>query len=111
MTRVDEVDGMDAAASTEAEQELAEAATRLSPDALAKVAARLLAHLDPDGAAPDERAERDDELRISGRRDGTLRITAIIRGAVNAEVIRDGFQAASTPAGPDDDRSLDNRQA
>jgi hypothetical protein len=111
MTRVDELDRVDAAGWAEAEATLAEAATRLSPDALTRVAARLLAYLDPDGAAPDDREERDDELRISERRDGTLRITAIIRGAVTAEVIREGFRAASTPAGPDDDRPSENRQA
>ncbi|HSK61679.1 MAG TPA: DUF222 domain-containing protein, partial [Actinomycetospora sp.] len=107
----DQLDHVDAAGWAEAEATLAEGAARLSPDSLARVAARLLAYLDPDGAAPEDREERDDELRLSERRDGTLRITAVIRGAVTAEVIRDGFAAASTPAGPDDDRSLEQRQA
>ncbi|WP_433786280.1 DUF222 domain-containing protein [Actinomycetospora sp. CA-101289] len=111
MARLDKVDGLDPAVWSEYEATLAEAATRLSPDALVKVAARVLAYADPDGAAPDPREERDDELLISSRRDGTLRMTATFRGAVNAEIVREGFDAASTPAGPDDDRSLGNRQA
>ena len=113
MNRIDQLDHVDTAgwAEAEAEATLAEGAARLSPDSLARVAARLLAYLDPDGAAPEDRAERDDELRLCERRDGTLRITAVIRGAVTAEVIREGFAAASTPAGPDDDRSLEQRQA
>ncbi|WP_433783112.1 DUF222 domain-containing protein [Actinomycetospora sp. CA-101289] len=111
MSRLDKVDGLDPAVWSESEATLAEAATRLSPDALVKVAARVLAYADPDGAAPDPREERDDELLISSRRDGTLRMTATFRGTVNAEIVREGFDAASTPAGPDDDRSLGNRQA
>ncbi|MDF2978240.1 MAG: protein of uncharacterized function, partial [Actinomycetospora sp.] len=69
MARIDTLDRVDAAVRAEAEATLAEAATRLSPDALTRLAARLVAYLDPDGAAPDDREERDDELRISSRRD------------------------------------------
>ncbi|WP_433782037.1 DUF222 domain-containing protein [Actinomycetospora sp. CA-101289] len=111
MARLDKVEDLDPADWVWAEATLAEKATQLSPDALAKAAARMLAYLDRDGAAPDPRDERDDELLISSRRDGTLRMTATFRGAVNAEIVRAGFDAASTPAGPDDDRSLGNRQA
>jgi hypothetical protein len=111
MGRVDGLDHVGTAAWAEAEATLAEGAARLSPDALARVAARLLAYLDPDGAAPADREERDDELRLSQRRDGTLRITAVIRGAVTAEVIREGFAAASTPAGAEDERGVEQRQA
>ncbi|CAA9268482.1 MAG: hypothetical protein AVDCRST_MAG54-2856 [uncultured Actinomycetospora sp.] len=111
MGRIDTLEHFDPVVRSESEATLAEGATRLSPDALTRLAARVLAYLDPDGAAPDEREERDDELLISSRRDGSLRMTATFRGAMNAEIVREGFAAASTPAGPDDDRKLENRQA
>ncbi|PVY96692.1 DUF222 domain-containing protein, partial [Actinomycetospora cinnamomea] len=78
---------------------------------LEKVAARLLADLDPDGVAPDEREARHDEVRLVSRRDGTLWMTAVIADAVGAEILREGFDAGSTPAGPDDDRTLAQRRA
>ncbi|PVY97524.1 HNH endonuclease signature motif containing protein, partial [Actinomycetospora cinnamomea] len=78
---------------------------------LEKVAARLLADLDPDGVAPDEREARHDEVRWVSRRDGTLWMTAVIADALGAEILREGFDAGSTPAGPDDDRTLAHRRA
>jgi hypothetical protein len=111
MGRLDKVETVAPAPWAHAEQELAQAATTLSPRGLDQVAKQLLAHLDPDGVAPDEREERFDGLRLTARRDGSLWLRAVIRDAVDAELIREGFDAASTPAGPDDDRTLENRQA
>jgi hypothetical protein len=111
MGRLDTLDHVSPEQWARAEQELALAATALCPRGLDGVARQVLAHLDPDGVAPDEREERFDGLRLTARRDGSLWLRAVIRDAVDAELIREGFDAASTPAGPDDDRSLENRQA
>src|SRR4051812_24362129 len=111
MGRLDKLEHVTVEQWRDAEQQLAQAATTLSPRGLDQVAKHLLAHLDPDGAAPDEREERFDGLRPAVRRDGSLWLRAVIRDAVDAELIREGFDAASTPAGPDDDRTLENRQA
>ncbi|PVZ14728.1 DUF222 domain-containing protein [Actinomycetospora cinnamomea] len=83
----------------EAEVGLAQAATRLSPRGLEKVAARLLAYLDPDGVAPDEREARHDEVRLVSRRDGTLWMTAVIADAVGAEILREGFGPSRSSTG------------
>ena len=50
---------------SDAERIWADEATRLPPRALEKVAKRLLDHLDPDGAAPEEGADRWDELYVT----------------------------------------------
>ena len=101
MARLDKVDGLDPADWVWAEATLAAGRDPALPGrAGAGGGAGAGATPDPDGAAPDPREERDDELLISSRRDGTLRMTAVIRGVVNAEIVREGFDAASTPAGP-----------
>ena len=57
-------------------------AARLDPRQLAHVATRLLALLDPDGAAPrEEEAERRRRLHLHTRADGT----ALLRGELTAE--------------------------
>ncbi|HEU0086193.1 MAG TPA: DUF222 domain-containing protein [Pseudonocardiaceae bacterium] len=61
--------------AAQAEQTLATAARRFDPTALARIGERLLAHLDPDGAAPAEEPETQRELRVRTRPDGTVRLT------------------------------------
>ena len=96
----------------DAEALLAEQARQLAPRGLQRVADRLLAHLDPDGVAPLDPPEPDDDLSLATRRrDGALAITALIHGAVDADTVREVLDALSTPAGPDDTRPLGQRRA
>ncbi|WP_433803511.1 DUF222 domain-containing protein [Actinomycetospora sp. CA-084318] len=94
-----------------AEDLLAQTARQLSPRGLERVAARLLATLDPDGAAPDEPDEPDDEWLLVQRRDGSLAFTGHIHGAADVELLLETLDALSGPAGPDDTRPLAARRA
>ena len=94
-----------------AEAALAQAATLMAPHAVDKVATRLRAHLDPDGVAPLDPHPATDELHLCHRRDGSIAMTARIFGAADADAVREVFDALSAPAGPDDHRSLAQRQA
>ncbi|MGH3974481.1 MAG: DUF222 domain-containing protein [Pseudonocardiaceae bacterium] len=58
--------------ATQAEQTLAHTARRFDPAALARIAERLLAHLDPDGSAPAEEPETIRELRVRSGPDGVV---------------------------------------
>jgi hypothetical protein len=98
LTKAENVDPWDV---VDAERILADEATRLPPRALDKVAKRLLDHLDPDGAAPEEGADRWDELYVTRRRDGSLVIKGRLRDPVDAELIWEVFDTLATPTGPD----------
>ncbi|MFC5142485.1 DUF222 domain-containing protein [Actinomycetospora rhizophila] len=111
MRRLAAVEHLDPAVVTDAEQALAEHARELSPNGLGKVADRLLARLDPDGAAPDPGKGRSDGVQLLRRRDGTLDLRAVIADAAAAAMIDEGFDVMSTPAGPDDPRDLPRRRA
>lgn len=87
MARLAEAENVDPWDVVDAERILADEATRLPPRALEKVAKRLLDHLDPDGAAPEEGADRWDELYVTRRRDGSLVIKGRFRDPVDAELI------------------------
>ncbi|MCD2196836.1 DUF222 domain-containing protein [Actinomycetospora endophytica] len=95
----------------EAEELLAEAARSLSPSGLQRVVDQLLATLDQDGAAPEEDPEPVDELLLTHRRDGTLAFTGRVHGVADVELLLETLDALSTPAGPDDPRSLAQRRA
>ena len=95
-----------------AEATLARHATQLSPRGTERAAARLLAHLDPDGVAPLDPPEPEDELRaVRRRRDGALAFSGVIHGAADVELWEEVFDALSGPAGPDDRRPLAARRA
>jgi hypothetical protein len=111
MRRLAAVEHLEPAVVAEAEQALAEHARELSPASLGKAADRLLARLDPDGAAPDPGKGRSDGVQLLRRRDGTLDLRAVIADAAAAAMIDEGFDVMSTPAGPDDPRDLPARRA
>ncbi len=111
MRRIAAIEGMDAATETAAETLLADWACDLPPAALQKAAHRLLATLDPDGEAPIEDGGREDELNVGRRRDGSLALKGHIRDRADAETMLEVLDALSSPAGPDDRRSLGQRRA
>jgi hypothetical protein len=111
MRYLERVDGIDPAALSEAEEFLVEHAAGLAPRGLAKVAARVIAALDPDGLAPDEEPEPTDELRLARRRDGSLVLKGRFRGRADIELLCDTFDALSGRAGADDTRDLALRYA
>jgi len=111
MARLAKAENVDPWDVVDAERILADEATRLPPRALEKVAKRLLDHLDPDGAAPEEGADRWDELYVTRRRDGSLVIKGRFRDPVDAELIWEVFDTLATPTGPDDDRDRPSRNA
>ncbi|MDD7941669.1 DUF222 domain-containing protein [Actinomycetospora lutea] len=111
MRRLAAVEHLEGEVVAEAEHVLAEQARELSPGGLGKAADRLLARLDPDGAAPDPGAGRSDGVQLLRRRDGTLDLRAVIADAAAAAMIDEGFDVMSTPAGPDDPRDLPARRA
>jgi hypothetical protein len=73
--------------AAQAEQTLAEAARRFDPAALSRIADRLLAHLDPDGAEPADEPEKVRELRIHTRRDGTVSLNGRLDAEGGAKVL------------------------
>ncbi|WP_433026588.1 DUF222 domain-containing protein [Actinomycetospora sp. CA-053990] len=111
MARLAKAENVDPWDVVDAERILADEATRLPPRALDKVAKRLLDHLDPDGAAPEEGADRWDELYVTRRRDGSLVIKGRFRDPVDAELIWEVFDTLATPTGPDDARDRPSRNA
>ncbi|MHC1560497.1 HNH endonuclease signature motif containing protein [Actinomycetospora sp. C-140] len=111
MARIEKLEHLAPAVVAEAESRLAEDARELGPRGLEKAAARLLAHLDPDGAAPEPAGDGPDEVRVLRRRDGTLDLRGSIRDTAAAALIDEGFDVMSAPAGPDDHRGLAARQA
>jgi 5-methylcytosine-specific restriction protein A len=108
---LERVDGIDPAALEEAEAFLAEKAAVLAPRGLARVAAQLIAALDPDGVAPEEDSESGDELRVGRRRDGSLVLKGQFRGRADCQLILAAFDALSGRAGAEDERSLEARYA
>jgi hypothetical protein len=108
---LERVDGIDPAALAEAEEYLAKHAATLAPRGLARVAARLIAALDPDGVAPEEDAESGDELRIARRADGSLALKGRFRGRADIQLILAALDALSGRAGAEDDRGLEARYA
>ncbi|WP_345425499.1 DUF222 domain-containing protein, partial [Actinomycetospora chlora] len=111
MARLEQVAGLAPDTVAEAERFLAEKATEQSPGGLVTVAARLLAQLDPDGQAPDPPGERDDEVHVVRRRDGSLDLRARFADPAGAALIDDGLEVMARPAGPDDQRAVANRRA
>ena len=111
MARLDKVEQLEPGEWPRAEAYLAGQATLVPPRRLQQFADRLLAHLDPDGAAPDEDADLFDDLKMTSCRDGSLEVRIKIHDRVDAEMIREGVGVLSTPTGADDHRSLGNRQA
>lgn len=111
MERITAIEDIEPAQVAAAEDLLAQTARRLSPHGLERVAARLLATLDPDGAAPTEPDEPDDEWLLVQRRDGTLAFTGHIHGAADVELLLETLDALAGPAGPDDTRTLGARRA
>ncbi|GAA4886990.1 HNH endonuclease signature motif containing protein [Actinomycetospora straminea] len=111
MARLGRLEAISAADLAGCERILAEAATGMPPRMLRKVAERLIAEFDPDGVAPPDDADRDDELRLVRRRDGSLAIKGRVQDPLDAETIVEVFDLLSTPAGPQDDRDLPRRHA
>ncbi|MEJ2887450.1 HNH endonuclease signature motif containing protein [Actinomycetospora aeridis] len=111
MRRIEELEHLTPAVVAEAEQSLADKARALPPAGLAQAAQRLLAHLDPDGAAPKPDEARADAVQRLRRRDGSLDLRASITEPAAAAMIDDGFEVMSRPAGPDDPRDLPARRA
>ena len=111
MERLGRLETISVADLAACERILAEAATRLPPRMLCRVAERLIAEFDPDGVAPPDDADRFDELRLVRRPDGSLAIKGRIRDPLDAETIVEVFDLLSTPAGTDDDRDLPRRHA
>lgn len=112
MDAVGRVPDLDPGTVADAEELLAGHATQLSPCGVEKAATRLLAHLDPDGVAPLDPPEPDDEVSIATRRrDGALALSALIHGPTDVELVREVLDALSGPAGAEDSRSLGARRA
>ncbi|GAA4756029.1 HNH endonuclease signature motif containing protein [Actinomycetospora chibensis] len=111
MARLDKVEQLEPGEWPRAEAYLAGQATLVPPRRLQQFAERLLAHLDPDGAAPDEDADLFDDLKMTSCRDGSLEMRIKIHDRVDAESIREGIGVLATPTGSDDHRPLGNRQA
>src|ERR1700759_2003536 len=95
----------------DAEATLAHHAPQLSPAGLEQIARRVISHLDPDGAAPDEPDEPADTLRLFRDRHGRLAIPGTVNGRADAELVVEVFDRLSAPAGPDDTRTLEQRHA
>ncbi|GAA4860910.1 HNH endonuclease signature motif containing protein [Actinomycetospora straminea] len=107
MRRLDGVEGLPAHAWADAEQALADEATRWGPRGLQAVADRLLAHLDPDGDEPPEEARsRDDELLVTRRRNGTLLFRGRMGDPVDGEAFLEVIDGLATRCGPEDQREL-----
>ncbi|GAA4821898.1 hypothetical protein GCM10023201_04560 [Actinomycetospora corticicola] len=111
MDRVRSIEDIEPEQVAAAEDLLAQTARQLSPRGLERVAARLLATLDPDGIAPGEPDEPDDEWLLVHRRDGSLAFTGHIHGAADVELLLETLDALAGPAGPDDTRPLGARRA
>jgi hypothetical protein len=94
-----------------AEEVLVDAACQLSPSALQRVVDRLVAKLDPDGAAPPEDPDPSDEWLVSRRRDGTLAFTGRIHGAADVDLLLETLDVLGAPAGADDPRTRAQRCA
>ncbi|MGQ0774152.1 MAG: DUF222 domain-containing protein [Pseudonocardiales bacterium] len=97
-----------------AEQTLAHMARRFDPPALTQIAARLLAHLDPDGTAPKEEPEQQRELRVRTGPDGTVRLVGTLDpegGARVKEVLGSLNQRRDPVDGVPDDRTPARRDA
>src|ERR1700759_5312805 len=103
--------GLDPDDFADAEATLAHHATQLSPAGLEQIARRVISHLDPDGAAPDESDEPADTLRLFRDRHGRLAIPGTVNGRADAELVVEVFDRLSAPAGPDDTRTLEQRHA
>ncbi|MEJ2861598.1 HNH endonuclease signature motif containing protein [Actinomycetospora flava] len=111
MRRLDRVDSLAPDLWADAEQRLADEATRLGPKGLQAVADRVLAHLDPDGEEPpEEDAGRDDELWFVRRRNGMLLFRGRMSDPVDAEAFVETIDTLATPCGPDDQRELKLRR-
>lgn len=105
-------------AADRVEATLAEQATGLALDQLAKVISRAEAHLDPDGLKPKERDTRGERQLRMFERDGMLHFHgaadietgAPLKTAIEA-IVTAGFRAAADTDSPDEDlRSLPQRQ-
>ena len=97
MARLDKVEQLEPGEWPRAEAYLAGQATLVPPRRLQQFAERLPAHLDPDGAAPDEDADLFDDLKMTSCRDGSLEMRIKIHDRVDAEMIREGVGVLSTP--------------
>ncbi|MGH8966087.1 MAG: DUF222 domain-containing protein, partial [Actinomycetes bacterium] len=100
--------------AAQAEQTLASAARRFDPAALARIGQRLLAHLDPDGAAPAEEPETVRELRVRPGPDGVVSLTGKLdpEGGARALEVLNSLNGRRAPVdGVPDLRSLDRRHA
>ncbi|MCA1673971.1 MAG: 13E12 repeat family protein, partial [Actinobacteria bacterium] len=100
--------------ATQAEQTLAGAARRFDPAALGTIAARLLAHLDPDGPEPVEEPETVRELRVRTGADGIVSLTGKLDPEGGARVLEvlGSLNARRPPVeGVPDTRSESRRNA
>lgn len=100
MRRLEDLEHLEPSVVAEAEESLADKARTLPPGGLGKAADRLLALLDPDGAAPDPGEGRSDGVQLLRRRDGTLDRRATIADAAAAAMIDEGLDVMSRPAVP-----------
>ena len=111
MRRLDRVDGLPLEEWVDAEQRLADEATRLGPRGLQSVADRLLAHLDPDGEQPpEENPGSDDELLFTRRKNGVLLFRGRMSDPMDAEAFTGVIDDLAAPCGPDDTRQLAQRR-
>jgi hypothetical protein len=98
----------------QAEQTLATAARRFDPTALTRIGERLLAHLDPDGAAPAEEPEQQRELHVRAGTDGTVSLTGRLdpEGGARVMEVLGSLNGRRPPVdGVPDTRSLARRNA
>ena len=107
-------DGTHPQDAAQAEQTLATAARRFDPTALGIIAARLLAHLDPDGPEPAEEPETTRELRVRTGADGTVSLDGKLDPEGGARVL-EVLGSLNTPRPPvegvPDTRSQSRRDA
>ncbi|MGH3906167.1 MAG: DUF222 domain-containing protein [Pseudonocardiaceae bacterium] len=98
----------------QAEQALASAARRFDPAALTRIGERLLAHLDPDGPEPADEPEKQRELRVRTRPDGSVSLAGQLDpegGARVLEVLGSLNQRRPPVDGVPDTRSQARRDA
>ena len=93
------------------ERSLAEHAQLLPPRMLRQLAKALIDGYDPDGAAPPDGEDSRDEMRLLRRKDGSLVFKGTLHDPLDAEAAVEVIGVLAAPAGADDERSLEQRQA
>ncbi|MEJ2862425.1 HNH endonuclease signature motif containing protein [Actinomycetospora flava] len=93
------------------ESTLAEKAQLLPPKMLRRLAKAFVDFYDPDGAAPPEGEDAADEMHILRRKDGSVVFKGRFGDPLEAEAMVEVFGVLASPAGPEDRRTVERRNA